>query len=105
MAEETGLHIDDLQFRLLVAESGPTVTTNWLLFVFVSDVFDGKLRASGEGPVKWFSQTELPRIGMSPIDLTLQEYSLSDDPPHWARVDFDAQERVRRLVVEPLSAV
>src|SRR5690625_498719 len=62
LAEETGLQVEQLEFRLLVAESGPTSTTNWLLFVFVSDVFSGELQASDEGPLQWFPRAQLGRV-------------------------------------------
>ena len=105
LSEETGLHVEQLTFRGLVAESGPVATSNWLLFVFVAHAYSGTLRESGEGPLRWFPRSELGRIGMAPIDLLLQEYTFSDDPPYWAHVEFDAAERVRRLIVEPLSPV
>lgn len=105
LSEETGLHAERLTFRGLVAESGPIVTSNWLLFVFVAESFSGTLRESGEGPLRWFPRSDLGRIGMAPIDLLLQEYTFSDDPPYWAQVEFDDAERVRRLVVETLAPV
>lgn len=97
--EETGLHVEDLRFRMMVAEAGPSAYSNWLLFVFTAQRAAGSLRAGDEGELAWFERKRLATVGMSPVDLLLQEYIFSSDPPCWVDVAFDERSRVRRLSV------
>ena len=60
MREETGLTI--LQPRLCGVKQFPIEGGRYLVFLFKADRYEGTLRSSAEGEVRWISRTELDRI-------------------------------------------
>lgn len=102
IGEETGLVIRAPALRLIVVESSPVPVLNWLLYIYRADEYGGTLQVSDEGPLQWFPADALHRAGMPDIDLIVSRYALSDDPPCWLDVAFDAKARTCRLFVTPL---
>lgn len=101
--EETGLHVEELTFRMMVAEAGPNDSANWLLFLFTGKAVSGQQRASDEGELGWFERERLTTVGMAPVDLVLQEHIFSSEAPRWAEIAFDTNGRVARLSVNPFT--
>ena len=56
MLEETGLTVEQLQFRGFCTEVSPRPDWQWLLFIFVTDAFHGDLQPDQrEGDLAWVS--------------------------------------------------
>ena len=93
MREETGLRI--LQPRLCGVKQFPIEGGRYLVFLFKADRYEGTLRSSAEGEVKWISRTELDRI-QTVADFSrmlrvfdedaLTEFQYIADGDHWQAV-------------------
>lgn len=103
--EETGLRIAQPALRMIVVESGPHCSLNWLLFIFRSAVQGGRLQVSNEGPLQWVNKDELHTVGMPAIDLMVSRYVLTNEAPYWAEAHFDENARTKEWRVVPLHHI
>lgn len=59
--EETGLRISNLKFHgVLNFYFGSRKQIDWAVHVFSTSVFEGKLRSSKEGNLRWFNFEDIP---------------------------------------------
>lgn len=59
--EETGLRILNVNFHgILNFYFGNRSERNWIVYVFSTKAFEGKLRSSEEGTLRWFTFEEIP---------------------------------------------
>jgi 8-oxo-dGTP pyrophosphatase MutT (NUDIX family) len=59
--EETGLRISDLKFHgVLNFYFGNRKEIDWVVHVFSTSVFEGKLKSSKEGNLRWFNFEDIP---------------------------------------------
>ena len=59
--EETGLRISDLKFHgVLNFYFGNRKEIDWIVHVFSTSVFEGKVKSSNEGDLRWFNFEDIP---------------------------------------------
>jgi 8-oxo-dGTP pyrophosphatase MutT (NUDIX family) len=59
--EETGLRISDLKFHgVLNFYFGNRKEIDWIVHVFSTSVFEGKVKSSKEGNLRWFNFEDIP---------------------------------------------
>ena len=59
--EETGLRISDLKFHgVLNFYFGKRKGIDWVVHVFSTSVFEGKVKSSKEGNLRWFNFEDIP---------------------------------------------
>ena len=59
--EETGLRISDLKFHgVLNFYFGNRKEIDWVVHVFSTSVFEGKVKSSKEGNLRWFNFEDIP---------------------------------------------
>ena len=67
--EETGLTISDPGLHgSFDVYFGGHEEPDWVVHVFVASRFDGRLRASAEGQLRWFAEDQIPYDQMWPSD-------------------------------------
>lgn len=103
--EETGLWLRAASLSMIVVESGKSALSNWLLFIFRSDDFVGRLGTCNEGKLAWMDRSELSRLPIPEVDRYLHPRIFSDEGRYLARVVFDASNSVADLHIQALDEV
>ncbi len=68
--EETGLLVGDLKYHgILDFYFGEKDEPDWIVHIFSTSKYDGKLKAGEEGVLKWFNLKEIPYAEMWEDDL------------------------------------
>lgn len=63
MCEETGLTVKNP--RLCGVKHWPIEGGRYIVFLFVADEFEGELRSSDEGEMRWFARSELGSVKLA----------------------------------------
>ena len=58
--EETGLRISELKFHGVLNFFGSRKEIDWIVHVFSTSEFDGKVKSSKEGNLRWFNFEDIP---------------------------------------------
>lgn len=102
--EETGLHVSDLRFRglLTFVQSMPSMPpTTCLAFVFETDSFEGLLRESDEGELKWMKDAELlSATAIDSKDRVFLQWIYRDSPIFSGKFVTDVQSGNMSFTVE-----
>ncbi len=83
--EETGLTIVSPQLRGIQTVIDTHYHSHWLLFIFQTNTFTGKVEAFDtiEGELRWVDLADLHNYPRPPADLAHWPHILSDDPNVW----------------------
>lgn len=76
--EETGLVINNPEFKVVTTEIGPE-NYNWILFIYVCREFSGKVMQSDEGELIWIEINSLKDERLSEIDKEILPYLFTDN--------------------------
>lgn len=77
MREETGLTVR--QPRLCGVKQFPTERGRYVVFLFLSEDFEGTLRSSAEGEMRWVRRSELPLLStVEDLDVLLNVMERED---------------------------
>jgi len=103
MREETGLSVSDLTLKAVCSETGGA-NYNWLLFIFRAHGYRGRLRAGGEGELRWLPLDELDAWRLPDVDRRIMPLILDDaGGPYFIRVVYNEDHSVARFEPRPLA--
>ena len=100
--EETGLEVRGLRLRGIV-NIDVGAATGIMLFVFTACSDRRQTISSAEGTLEWVPQAQLSQYDLVedvPILLERLTRTAEDEPPFFARYDYDQQERLRITFAE-----
>jgi 8-oxo-dGTP diphosphatase len=96
--EETGLALDDVQFRGVLIETSPTAY-NWVSFVYSADVERFRPPECREGTLRWVAVDQLHDLPAPPTDRHIYEHVARGEPFVFDTY-FDAELSMTRMVEE-----
>lgn len=78
--EETGIYLKNPQikgiFTIFIEENG-TITSEWMMFTFIANDFDGiNVDTSEEGSLAWHPVEDIRKLPMAPGDYHILEYMI-----------------------------
>ena len=95
LREETGLIVRRMTLRGVVSEVSPRQDYQWLLFIYVTDDFEGKLSTCDEGHLAWVDVNAVPLLPIPQADAIFFPHIISEDEPlYQARYTYDADLRL-----------
>jgi len=93
--EETGLVARSLALRGLVTEVSPRDDYQWLLFIYVTDDFEGELIRCNEGDLAWVDVQAVPLLAIPQADaIFFPRIIQGGDEVYQARYTYDADLRL-----------
>lgn len=91
LREETGLTARSASLRGLVTEVSPREDYQWLLFIYVTDDFEGELIPCSEGNLAWVDVSAMPVLPIPQADAIFFPRVIHDEGPiYQARYTYDA---------------
>ncbi len=91
LREETGLIAHRMTLRSVVTEVSPREDYQWLLFIYVTDDFEGELIACNEGHLAWVDVSAVALLSIPQADAIFFPHIINDDEPlYQARYAYDA---------------
>jgi 8-oxo-dGTP diphosphatase len=91
LREETGLIANRLTLRGIVTEVSPREDYQWLLFIYVTDDFEGELIACDEGHLAWVDVSAVSLLPIPQADALFFPHVINDDEPlYQAKYTYDA---------------
>ena len=90
LREETGLIANGITLRGVVTEVSPREDYQWLLFIYVTDDFEGELIACDEGHLAWVDVSAVSLLPIPEADAIFFPHVINDDEPlYQARYAYD----------------
>ena len=62
--EETGLQIYDPRLRCIQIGIDIVGKKKWIIFTYLTDKFDGRMKESSEGEIKWVNFEDIPELNI-----------------------------------------
>jgi len=91
LREETGLVARSVTLRGLITEVSPREDYQWLLFVYVTDDFEGELIACDEGKLAWVDLNAVPLLPIPQADAIFFPHVINGAGPlYQARYTYNA---------------
>ena len=91
LREETGLSANRMTLRGVVTEVSPREDYQWLLFIYVTDDFEGELIACDEGHLAWVDVSAVSLLPIPQADAIFFPHVVNDDEPlYQAKFAYDA---------------
>jgi 8-oxo-dGTP diphosphatase len=91
LREETGLIAHRMTLRGVVTEVSPREDYQWLLFIYVTDDFEGELIACNEGHLAWVDVSAVSLLPIPQADAIFFPHVINDHKPlYQARYAYDA---------------
>jgi 8-oxo-dGTP diphosphatase len=91
LREETGLIANRLTLRGVVTEVSPREDYQWLLFIYVTDDFEGELIACDEGHLAWVDVSAVSLLPIPQADAVFFPHVINDDEAlYQAKFAYDA---------------
>jgi 8-oxo-dGTP diphosphatase len=104
LREETGLIARSMTLRGLATEVSPHDDYQWLLFIYVTDDFEGELIQCNEGHLAWVNVNAVPLLPIPQADAIFFPIVNNDkEPLYQARYTYDADLRlvhVKEFILE-----
>jgi 8-oxo-dGTP diphosphatase len=95
LREETGLAARHIELRGLVTEVSPRDDYQWLLFIYVTDDFEGELIQCSEGNLAWMNVDAVPLLSIPQADAIFFPRIMSDnEPAYQAKFIYDSSLRL-----------
>jgi 8-oxo-dGTP diphosphatase len=90
LREETGLSANRMSLRGVVTEVSPRQDYQWLLFIYVTDDFEGELIACDEGHLAWVDVSAVSLLPIPEADAIFFPHVINDDEPlYQAKYAYD----------------
>jgi 8-oxo-dGTP diphosphatase len=95
MREETGLIVKNLTLRGVVSEVSPRDDYQWLLFIFITDNFGGKLIQCSEGNLAWMNVDAISLLPIPQADAIFFPHIINEKGPlYQAKYSYDSNLRL-----------